>query len=239
MQKLSVVILTKNEERNIRECIENAKQISNDIIVVDSGSTDNTIKIAKTVGAKVVFHPWKVYADSANWGITQTCYDWVLLLDADERLSQGLIDSINKVKLKPDCIYGFYRRSFIGQKYIRFGEWSGNRVFRLYHRNKTSWDDTPIHSKLYTDNIKRVMLYGYALHFTMKDIDDLKNKYKGYIQEIRKTADKRKFGIIKKYTSPVFRFTKGYIFKLGFLDGKEGFKIACLSARYVYAKYAK
>src|SRR5580692_7479828 len=149
--ELSVVIITKNEAANIACCIRSAQRVSKEIIVVDSGSEDDTISLARQFGAKVVSVPWTGFGNSRNAGAAAAGNDWILALDADERITDELCASLSSLDLRnPRMVYGFRRQAFVVDKKIRFGDWGRDKVFRLYHRQVTSWNLFPVHEVLMT-----------------------------------------------------------------------------------------
>src|SRR5690349_1214375 len=143
---LSVVIITLNEENNILDCIRSVQSLSDDIIVVDAGSTDNTIQFAIQEGAAVYSTDWKGYGYSRNLGASKAKHNWILALDADERVSAELINSIQTTKFtNSHTIYNFRRQNFINRKKIRFGTMGVDKVTRIYNRDFTNWDFSLVH----------------------------------------------------------------------------------------------
>jgi glycosyltransferase involved in cell wall biosynthesis len=240
MDPVSVVIITKNESINIRNCIESARIISDDIIVIDSDSNDETVSIARQSGANVFSVPWEGYGSARNTGAAHAKNDWVLAIDADERVTTSLLNAIKGItNSDPSIIYGFKRQNyFLGRK-IRFGEWGRDKVFRLYNRNYVSWDLSPVHEILIGNNTAEKKIAGYVNHFPV--ISQQQNADKTY-KYARLNAQKyyqqgKKATFVRRYFSPAFSFVKTYILFLGFLDGKQGFVIAVSIAKYVWLKY--
>jgi glycosyltransferase involved in cell wall biosynthesis len=239
--KLSVVIITKNEQENILDCVETARQISDDIIVVDSGSSDKTVEMATCSRAKILEVQWSNFGDARNAGAEVAQHDWVLALDADERISQVLATSIRGLKL--DCegiIYGFKRQSFLGNKKIRFGDWGRDKVYRVYNRHFTSWSLFPVHETLIQQGTKKKFVKGNLEHFVLKSVEVNKKKLDRYAKLCAKKYCLlgRKSGLTNLIVSPVFSFLICYFFRFGFLDGKEGFYIARSIAYYTWLKYS-
>jgi glycosyltransferase involved in cell wall biosynthesis len=236
----SVVIIAKNKAEYITDCIISAQLISNDIIVVDSGSTDNTVFIASQTGARVINVQWESYGASRNAGAVIAMHDWILALDADERLTPALANSINKLdEQKTNVVYGFKRDNFLAKKRIKFGEWGKNSVYRLYCRHKTSWDLAPVHEELFSDQLVKKIIKGYLVHFTINSLEEYHERtiYYAGLNAQKYYRQGKKAGIIKRFISPVFNFIQFYILRLGFLDGKEGFFIAKTTAYYTWLKY--
>ena len=237
---ISVVIITKNEADNITDCISNVRLVSDDIIVVDSGSTDTTVKLAEQAGARVIPIKWNGFGDARNIGAANARYDWILSVDADERVASDLALSI-KNSDKDDChvVYGFKRRSFFLGKKIRFGEWGKDSVYRLYNRNHVSWDRSAVHEELTGENITKKMLNGIVEHYTVTSEAENKEKTARYaiLSAEKYFAQGKRATIPKRYVSPAFNFFKSYFLLLGFLDGKPGFIIAQSAYRYALLKY--
>jgi glycosyltransferase involved in cell wall biosynthesis len=236
--EISVVIITKNEGKNIADCIRSASQVSRDIIVVDSGSADNTVTAATSHGARTVCVVWTGFGNSRNAGAAIAKHDWILALDADERITEELAGFINKLNLKnPLVVYGFKRQSYLVDKKIRFGDWGRDKVFRIYCRKATQWNLFPVHESLVIDHKKRKIIKGKLVHF--KSPDPYKQKL---IRYAKLCAQKycllgRKASLINMVFSPLFSFVNGYFLRFGFLDGKEGFDIAKSIAYYTWLKY--
>ncbi len=238
--EVSVVIITKNEAENISCCIKGAQRVSKDIIVVDSGSTDDTIKLARENGARVLAIDWTSFGDARNAGAAIANNDWILALDADERITEELVISINNLEQNnAAAIYGFRRQAYLIDKKIRFGDWGRDKVFRIYHRKATAWNLFPVHEALITHGVRKKLIKGNLEHLVSKSIDKNKEKLMRYA---KLCANKycllgRKASVVNIIFSPAFCFFNGYFFRLGFLDGKEGFNIAKVNAYYTWLKY--
>jgi glycosyltransferase involved in cell wall biosynthesis len=241
MRTLSVVIITRNEERNIADCIRSAKLVSDDIIVVDACSDDQTVSIAITLGARVFSTDWKGYGFSRNLGAEKAKNNWLLALDADERITDSLAASIRELNFSDvNCIYRFRRKNYLGKKNIRFGTLGFETVKRLYNRNYTHWDFTLVHEKLESKHPVKKFIKGSIDHFGLKSEKDYRSKAALYAQM---SAEKyfsqgKKTSRIKKYGSPLFNSIKSYIFQLGFLDGQTGWISAKTIAYYSWLKYS-
>ena len=240
MNQISIVIIAKNEAANIGDCIISARLVSNDIIVADSGSEDGTQKLVLKYGARLHETTWKGYGQTRNEATAIAVNKWILALDADERLSPELATAIKGCALNDGKIlYGFKRKSFLARKKIRFGEWGRDRVYRLYNKDQAAWDAQLVHENITGNGIVKKLILGELLHYTMKNMKEYQAKTILYANlSAQKYADRGKKAFwIKRYISPVFGFIQNYIFRLGFLDGKEGLIIAYTSAKYVYLKY--
>ena len=240
MNPISVIIIAKNEAENIIECILSAKQISNDIIIADSGSTDNTQELALRNGARILQVTWKGYGQTRNEAVKIAANDWVFSLDADERITKKLAANVNVLILKNDkIIYGFKRKNFWENKKIKFGEWGRDKVFRLYNKQQAAWNLALVHENVVGINIEKKLLPGMLLHYTMKNIAEYKKKSISYahLSANNYLIQGKKASLIKRFISPFFSFIQNYIFRLGFLDGRNGLTIAYISALYIFKKY--
>lgn len=238
--KLSVVIITLNEENNISNCIRSAQLISDDIIVVDTGSNDKTPELAASEGANVFEIEWQGYGHSRNHGASRAKYDWILTLDADERVSPDLIRSIQNTEFtNPSYVFSLRRHTYIGNRKIRFGTMGADKVTRIYNRKYTKWDLSLVHEKLNMQGIKRKKLHGHIDHFCFKNFNDYKSKAEQYAQMSARQyfMEGKKPGMIKTFFSPLFNSVKSYIFYLGFLEGLWGLRITGIIAYYSWLKY--
>ncbi|MFL5811744.1 MAG: glycosyltransferase family 2 protein [Flavisolibacter sp.] len=238
--KLSVVIITLNEENNISGCIRSARDLSDDIIVVDAGSKDKTIELAQKENVIVFPIEWDSYGSSRNLGASLAKHDWILCLDADERVSKELADSILAANFDhPSFVYSFRRQNYIGNRKVRFGTMGADKVTRIYNRNFTKWDLSIVHEKLGSNGVTKKMIDGHVDHFCFKSFDDYRSKAEQYAQmSARKYfLEGRKAGL-KTIFSPFFNSVKSYIFQLGFLEGIRGIQITRIIAYYSWLKYA-
>ena len=241
MNSLSVVIITRNEEHNIVDCIRSAKLVTDDIIVVDAKSSDETVHLATASGAKVFLVQWEGYGASRNFGAAKVKNNWILALDADERISDELASSIHQLKFDDtNRIYKFRRKNFLGKRKIQFGTLGFETVKRIYNRKHAQWDLTRVHEKLISNAAAvKKMISGHIDHFGLKNEEDYKAKSILYAQM---SAEKyllqnKKAPLAKRYFSPVFNSLKSYIFQLGFLDGYTGWISAKTIAYYSWLKY--
>jgi len=240
MNLLSVIIITRNEEHNIVDCIRSAMLVSDDIIVVDSGSEDETTHLALASGARVFSVNWEGYGASRNLGTQKAKNDWILALDADERISSELASAIQQLRLADtNCIYRFRRLNYLCQKRIRFGTLGFETVKRIYNRNHAQWDRTLVHEKLISPRAQKKLIKGHIDHYGLKNESDYKAKAILYAQM---SAEKyflqgKKAGLLKRLFSPFFNSVKSYIFQLGVLDGHAGWVSAKTIASYSWLKY--
>lgn len=243
MVKLSVVIITLNEEKNIGRCLESVKSIADDIVVVDSGSTDNTIEICRRFNARVILHPFEGHIQQKNWAISQANYPHILSLDADEALSEQLRDSILSVKKnwKRDG-YKFNRLTNYCGKWIRHGSWYPSKKLRLWDSRKGKWKGENPHDKFIMEKGSRTKhLKGDLLHYSYYSIEahiEQTNYFSDILADTMYQSRKRvNFFIILAH--PLWRFFRDFFIKFGFLDGFTGLIITVNSSHETFLKYIK
>lgn len=241
MCPVSVVIMTKNEAAIIGRTLACLRGFTDDIILVDNGSTDGTVEIAKQNGCRIIHNKeWRGYGPVKNIGIDAARYDWILSLDADECADAQLLQSISAIDFSNSGIaYDLPFKTYFGNKEIRFGEWAGDHHVRLVNRKKIRWSDDAVHEYLVIPEgttIRR--LAGAVHHYTIDNAVELRQKFIRYAElNAQRYHGKKNASLLKTWGSPAFSFLKNYIFRLGFLDGSEGFTIAKLSAYYTWLKY--
>ncbi|WP_116963909.1 glycosyltransferase family 2 protein [Fastidiosibacter lacustris] len=237
---LGVVIITKNEEKNISRCLDSVKW-ANEIIVVDSGSTDKTIEIAKGYGAKVYHQEWLGFGLQKNKAISYATSRWLLALDADELVSDELKRSILQViKNNQHEAYKFKRLSQFCGQWIKYGDWGRDIITRLFKRECAQYSSDIVHERLITQN-KPQLISGTLLHYSQGSISDSLSKLNSYsdatstlLLQKGKSTSLFKASLHKHWT-----FVRSFILRLGFLDGSRGYLIAKLSAYGSYFKYVK
>jgi len=238
---ISVVIITKNEAHIIANTLVSLHAVSNDIVIVDSGSTDETIAICKKFNATVIETDWGGYGINKNKGIEAAKYDWILSLDADEAIDAELQQCLLQLALaNEDEVFDIRFKNFFCNKWIRFGEWGFDWHIRLFNRKKVHWNNVAVHENLvFPENVTVTKLTGNILHYTVQNRQeyDAKTDYYARMNAKKYLLAGKKPGVLKLNLSPVFAFMQHYIFRLGFLDGKEGFIIAKTTARYTFLKY--
>jgi glycosyltransferase involved in cell wall biosynthesis len=241
MVPVSIVIITKNEADIVASCIHKSRLITDDIVVIDNGSTDDTLDIAGTYGCRVYKKTWDGYGANKNKGIEAAKYDWILSIDADEVPDEELIKSLHKLNLAdPAIVYDIKFKSYFGQKPIHFGSWGRDHHVRLFNRNLVKWSETMVHETLLlTENIQIKKINGHLHHYSVKDIGEYDSKGIYYAKLSAKKYFRigKRANFIKLYASPIFGFLKNYIVYLGFLDGREGWNIAKTTIKNTYRKY--
>jgi glycosyltransferase involved in cell wall biosynthesis len=241
MIKLSVVIITLNEEKNIGRCLDSVKEIADEILVVDSLSTDKTRDICETAKVRFIEQKFLGYVEQKNFALKLATHDYVLSLDADEALSFELINSIKKIKAEfVSSGYQFNRLTQYNGQWIRHCGWYPDTKLRLVVKNKAQWVGNNPHDALVVEGVV-THLKGNLLHYSYESISShvlQTNKFSSIEAEALYQKGKRAT-IIKLVTRPLYQFFKDYFLKLGFLDGRYGFIISFINAQYVLLKYAK
>jgi glycosyltransferase involved in cell wall biosynthesis len=242
MLKLSVVIITFNEEKNIARCLDSVAGIADEVIVVDSFSTDKTEEICRSKGAKFVQHVFPGHIEQKNWALTQSTYPHCLSLDADEALDETLKKNILAVKENLDCDgYEMNRLTNYCGSWIYHCGWYPDRKLRLFDKTKGKWGGINPHDRYEMPGAKIGKLKGDILHYSYYTTEDHYKQIEYFTNILAKAMyDKdRKANIFKLYFSPVVKFVKDYFFRLGFLDGYAGWQVCRLSAWATYLKYSK
>lgn len=241
MVPVSIVIITKNEADVISECIDKAKLISSDIVIIDNGSTDSTPEIAAAQGCRVYQNSWKGYGANKNIGVELAKHEWILSIDADEIPDLELVRSVQSLKLAdPSVVYDIQFKSYFGKKLIRFGSWARGHHIRLFNRRVVSWSEQQVHEELILPlQVRKEKLKGYLHHYSVRDVHECRKKsiyYAGLSAE-KYFRNGKEASLINLFISPVFGFLKGYILLLGFLDGREGWDISRFTFKNKWLKY--
>jgi glycosyltransferase involved in cell wall biosynthesis len=242
MTKITAIIPTLNEEIHIKEAIESV-DFADEIIVVDSYSTDNTVVIAKELGARILQREYEYSASQKNWAIPQSNNEWIILVDADERLTQELKDEI-QLLLKSDNLndyscYWINRNSHFMGKDIKYGGWN-DKVIRLFNKSDCKYQDLKVHSEIITTG-KTGFLKNKLYHNTYRNFDHHMEKLNRYALLQAQDHDE-KTGSLTGYhfvLKPMFRFFKHYIIQGGFRDGIVGLIIAYIHSYSVFMRYVR
>ncbi len=239
--QISATIIALNEERNIARAIESLR-CCDEILVVDSGSSDRTCDIARLHGARVVEAPWLGYSAQKNQAASLASHDWILSIDADEALSEALEGEIWKLKKQgpQHDAYEFARLAQYLGRWILHSGWHPDRKPRLYHRERARWEGQFVHESLIVQgSIGR--LEGNLLHFTCDSLTEHVKTMNSYTtlaaQEL--VSQGRRITWTRLLMDPPLTFLRSFVFKSGFRDGLEGFIIAYMAATYTFLKYAK
>ncbi len=243
MPKLSVVIITYNEEKNIGRCIDSIRDIADDIVVVDSFSTDKTKQIVKENGARCIEHKFEGHIQQKNWAISQAKYPHILSLDADEMPDDTLKQEIIKIKEHWQYDgYTFNRLNNYCGKWLKHCGWYPDRKLRLWDSSKGSWGgENPHDTFQMIEGSKIAHIKGDLLHYSFYSIS-------GHILQVNKFTDigakaafvkGKRSSTLKIFILPKWKFIRDYIFKLGFLDGLTGYTVCKISAHATFLKYVK
>lgn len=243
MIKLSVVIITLNEEKNIARCIKSVAPIADEILVVDSYSSDNTKTICLELGVTFMEHPFDNFVDQKNFADQSARYNHILSIDADEELSEELLASIKKVKENFEAdAYDFNRLNNYCGKWIKHSGWYPDRKLRLYDRTKGRWGGVKIHEKIEMQTgTTTAFLKGDLLHYSYTSIQDHISQANRFSSLGAESAINkgRKANLIKVVLFPFWRFIRNYLLKLGFLDGYYGFVVCMIISHENFLKYVK
>jgi glycosyltransferase involved in cell wall biosynthesis len=243
MLSCSVVVVVKNEAKNIARCLRATKGIAHETLVVDNGSDDDTIQIAQACGAKVLCETWEGYATTKNKANELAQHDWIISLDADEEMNETLRQSLFKhFETAPDdhSIFQMKRKLVYDNKVLQFGAVSSEYRNRIFNKKVHAWNQHQVHEDL--THCKRTnykKLAGYLLHYSFKTSAEHLTQLEKYAQLSAKEMNQHgmKCNVFQHYCSPIFSFIKNYIFRFGFLDGKYGFLFAKENAWYTKRKY--
>ena len=238
--QITATIITLNEEANIRDCIKSAQKICDEVIVVDSLSTDNTVEIAESLGAKVLKQAYLGDGPQKSFAVPYAKNDWILSLDADERLDNDCIDEIRDLDLSlADITYAFRRKNFVGNKWIKAAGFYPDRVTRLYNKQTAGYLPLKAHSKVVGGSVTQ--LNGHILHRTYDD-------YRHWEQRINELSTRdawAKYEQGKRCSEAgaapraLFALFKKLFLKRGLIQGADGWLVAMTTMFHVYWKYMK
>jgi glycosyltransferase involved in cell wall biosynthesis len=242
MATLTVITISLNEEMNIVPCLESVRW-ADEIIVVDSGSSDRTVELARQFTSNVFSIDWQSYGAARNFGMSHATGEWILWLDADERVTPELAGEIREILKRDDeriVGYAIARRAYFLGRWIKHCGWYPSRVVRLFRKQHGRFTERRVHEKLELKGETAPTRFD-LLHFTDPDLHHYLLKFNKYTSL---GADDlygagRRFRISDLILRPIFQFFKMYLLRRGFLDGMPGFILCVLSSAYVFAKYAK
>lgn len=239
MHKLTAIIPCKNEKDNIEDVIKSVN-FADEIMVVDSFSSDNTVTLARKHTNFILEHEYKYSAAQKNWAIPQANNEWILLVDADERVTDELKEEVQAI-LKGDPqmdAYWIHRENYFMGKKLRFGGTKNDKVIRLFKRDSCRYEDKNVHAEIITEGGVG-MLKNKLRHNSYKNLGHYLDKINTYTLSSAKDFDK-KTGMLTPYhfvIKPAFKFFQFYMLKLGFLDGFVGFVVAVLASYSVMLRY--
>jgi glycosyltransferase involved in cell wall biosynthesis len=241
MNYISAVIITKNEEKNIRDCLKSLDFV-NEIIIVDAESNDRTIEIAKKFTKKIYVRKWDNYANQKNYGILKAKNNWILSIDADERVSEELKKEILSLDFKKDGYFIPIKNYFLG-KWLKYGGQYPDYHLRLFNKLKGRFllKIKEVHESVYLNSVKIQKLKGTILHYSYPNIFfyfEKFNKYT-YLDAVGRFKNNIRPSIYGIFIRPIHRFFKWYILKLGILDGIPGLLFYIFSSFYIFVAEMK
>lgn len=242
MKKISATIITLNEEDKIRQCLESLQDVADEIVVVDSLSTDNTKSICEEFGVRFIEQKWLGYSEQKNLANDIASHDWILSIDADEVLSDDLKKSILKIKdfdTDDDIVFSFNRLNNYCGKWIHHSGFYPDKKIRIWNRKIGKWEGIVHEVIKFSTKVKEVHLKGDLLHYSYAKPEDFeKQVFKFAELRAQHYFDKgKKCASLLKIISPIYFFIQHYFFRLGFLDGKEGFVMCKVAAKATRHKY--
>ncbi len=240
---VSVVVITKNEAARLADCLESVRW-ADEIVVVDDESTDDTLAVARRYTEKIFQRRMEVEGTHRNWAYAQAKYDWVLTLDADERVTPELADEIRRLLTDAAAsdVYAIARRNYIGRHWLRHGGWYPSRQVKLFRKSVFRWEETTVHPRaLTTSNKPWGALQGDLIHLSYRDLDDFASKMNRQttLEAQKWHLDKRPMSLGKALWRTLDRFARSYWGKRGRLDGELGFIVSVFAGMYQFLSFAK
>ncbi|KAB2965132.1 MAG: glycosyltransferase family 2 protein [Thermoanaerobaculia bacterium] len=239
--RLSVIITTFNEEINVADCVRSVLW-ADEILLVDSFSTDRTVEIAREFPVTLLQREYFGSAAQKNWAIDRVRHEWVLIVDADERVPEELAREILTLLASGPSANGYYirRENMFVDEVIRHSGWSTDKVVRLFRRDKGRYPNRRVHADLEIEGPVPVLRQAF-LHYTFRTFDQYFPKFLNYAEwgAAQAFRDGRRAGISELVFRPAWRFLRTYVLQLGFLDGKHGLVLCSLQAFGVFLKYAR
>lgn len=243
MHPFSVVIVCKNESAVIGITLQSLQGLTDDIVIYDNGSTDGTPEIVKKFGVRLYEGSWEGFGKTKGKALALAKHDWVLFLDADEAVDAELKSSLQQwVPENSTTLYEMAFKNYFKDKPLRYGDWGTDYHVRFFNRTAVRWDEAPVHEQLLLPpGAVTKRMKGYILHRTLRSVDDYKRKMEQYAElgAEKYFRQGKRATWIKRRLSPLFSFFSNYILKLGFLDGREGYLSAKITAWYTALKYEK
>jgi glycosyltransferase involved in cell wall biosynthesis len=240
MLRFSIVIITYNEEKNIERCLNSLVGLSDNTVVVDALSSDDTRSICTAMGAVVTERAWTGYGDAKNYGSSQADYDWILSIDSDEVCTPQLLQSLSGIESpEADKVFAVKRINHIGSRPLTYGHLHPEWKPRLFHRRHYQWNDNRIHEILEPKVKNAIKLQGDLFHFQAQDIEELNATYTKYAALSRGHSHNDRHSRIKHLwalVSAIYHFKRSYLLMGGFLEGRLGAQLALARARMAYHK---
>ena len=236
---ISAIIPTLNEEQNIEAAIRSVS-FADEILVIDSYSSDNTVSAAERMGAKVIQREFDDFSSQKNYAIEQARHEWILAVDADERVSKELAAEIQKAAQEPEEMIAFflYRNSYFKGKLLRYGGWQTDKAIRLFKKSESRYNGNLVHETITTRGPVG-FLKNRLDHYSYRSQQQYQAKLEMYanLQAQQLFGEKKKLGLWLSWIKPGFRFFVHYFVRLGFLDGRAGFELARIHSYGVWKRY--
>jgi len=240
MPSISVVVVCKNAEATIARTLASALALTTDVIVMDTGSTDNTLSLLAQFPVRKYESDWLGYGPTKNKAAQLANNQWILSLDADEWLDEPTIKALQALPLQNEKkVFAFKRINYINNQALYHGHWGRDKVLRLYNKSHIKWNNARVHEKLEGNDMDMALIKGNIHHFTAVDLASFTQKQLDYARLMAQRYIERgkKPSLLKLIVSPLFSFLNNYIIRLGFLDGYYGYVSARLQAQYTFWKY--
>lgn len=241
---ISAVIITQNEERNIGRCLQSLQGIADEVVVVDSGSTDSTERLCREAGIRFVHHDWDGFSGQKNYANSLATCDWILSIDADEALSDRLRQSILELKSSSpneNTVFSFNRMTNYCGHWIRHCGWYPDWCCRLWRNGKAQWDGL-VHEVLHFDSeVCHKRIKGDLQHFSYYSVSEHLNRQAKYasLSAAKDYEHGKRCGAASVFFKPAWSFLRNYFFRGGFLDGWAGYSVCRIQAIYTLTKYAE
>jgi len=235
MTKISALVITKNAEKYLAKCLGSLKPLVREIIVVDSGSSDQTLSIARKIGARVIKQKWLGYAKQKNFALLKAQNDWVLSIDADEIVDSELASAITKANFVKYSGFYLKRKNFFGNHWVKYCGWYPDWQLRLFQKSKMMFEEKEVH-EMVKPRGKIGYLSGNILHYSYQNNEEYFKKLDVYTTLDAKLlySKKRPWSLLYQIGKPIKEFCLFYFINKGFLDGWVGLKLSSFSAYYRY-----
>jgi (heptosyl)LPS beta-1,4-glucosyltransferase len=239
--KISAVIICKNEEKRIRRCLESIKW-ADEIVLLDSGSTDKTLSIAKEYTNKIFVNTdWQGFGPQKRLAESHATHDWILAIDSDEVVSDELrCEILEKIKsASENDVFRFNRLTHFCGKYIKHSGWHPDRIVRLYNKKIYHYNDAFVHETVNCKGANKIDLKGTLFHYTLDSLEEYIDKRNRYAKAWAENQYEmgRRTNFIEAILHSLFAFIRHYILRLGFLDGYHGFMVSVIQMQYTFNKY--
>ncbi|RYY38223.1 MAG: glycosyltransferase family 2 protein [Chitinophagaceae bacterium] len=236
----SIVIICKDAADGIDRTLNSVRGLTDDVVIYDSGSTDNSVQVAQSMGFTVHSGPWFGFGPTRRAATLLAKHDWVFCIDTDEWVGTFLAEELLQWQPRAGTMWKVRLRNHLGKRSIRWGSWGNDLRVRLFHRDEANWNDADIHEKVEpVVPVQIETLRGSIIHRTAASVADHRRKLESYARLTAESyrARGKKATLLRRLLSPIVTFVKDYFLKLGFLEGKVGFQLAVAAAGYTRKKY--